>query len=76
MKGEVWWQERVANQGSSHPELTAYARVMNGLGAERRQRAQQLFYYCVLNGIPVREPLKFEREFDRAVTVFGRAGGA
>lgn len=74
VKGEVRWQERIAEKGTTHPELAAYARVLNGLEAERRQRAQQLLYYCAINGIAVREPGEFEQEFDRAVTVFGRAG--
>jgi hypothetical protein len=49
---------------------------MNGLGPERRQRAQQLFYYCAINTIAIREPGDFEQEFDRAVVVFSRAGRA
>lgn len=76
VKGEVCWQERIAVHGTTHPELAAYARVLNGLAAERRQRAQQLLYYCVVNRIAVREPHELEQEFDRAVTVFGRAGRA
>ena len=76
VQGEVRWQERIAEKGTTHPELAVYARVLNGLEAERRQRAQQLFYYCVINGIAVGEPREFEQEFDRAVTVFGRAGRA
>ena len=76
VKGEVRWQERVAEKGTAHPELTVYARILSGLGDERRQRAQQLFYYCAINGIGIREPREFEQEFDRTVTVFSQAGRA
>jgi MoxR-like ATPase len=76
VEGEVRWQERLSAKSTTHPELTTYARVLSGLEAERRQRAQQLFYYCAINGIGVREPREFEQEFNRCVKVFSRAGRA
>ena len=73
--GEVSWQERLSQSGTTHPELTAYARVLGALkDAARKKRAQQLFYYCALNRIPIPEPGSLEQEFDRCVKVLGRAG--
>lgn len=69
--GQVRWQERVSQSGSTHPELAAYASVLQRLGAARRERAQQLFYFCVINQLVVPSPRAFEQEFHRAVQIFG-----
>jgi MoxR-like ATPase len=74
--GEVRWQERLSESGSTHPEIAAYARVLDHLEPARRKRAQQLFYWCVINRISIRQPVAFEREFDRCVKVFGQGGCA
>lgn len=72
--GEVSWQEAWNRTQTTHPELTAYGRVLNALkDAARRKRAQQLFYYCAVNRIPIAEPGPLEQEFDRCVKVFGPA---
>jgi len=69
--GQVRWQERVSQSGTTHPELAAYASVLQRLGAARRERAQQLFYFCVINQLVVPSPRAFEQEFHRAVQIFG-----
>ena len=69
--GQVRWQERLAQPGTTHPELAAYAPVLQRLGAARRERAQQLFYFCVINTLVVPSPRAFEQEFHRAVQIFG-----
>jgi MoxR-like ATPase len=75
--GEVSWQERSDQSHTTHPELTAYARVLDTLrDAARRKRAQQLFYYCALGRIAIRDPRLLEQEFDRCVKVFGRIASA
>jgi len=40
----------------------------------RRDRARQLFYYCLLNSIVVTHAAEFEKEFNRWVSVFREAG--
>ena len=73
---EINWQERLSTQHSTHPELAAYAPVIARLGAARRARAQQIFYFCVVQSLTVSEPRKFEQEFHRTVQVFGQRGAA
>ena len=52
-------------------KLAAYAPVLSRLGAARRERAQQLFYFCIVNNLTVANPREFEQEFHRCVQVFG-----
>ena len=68
---EISWQERLGAPSSMHPGLAAYAPVLGRLGAARRERAQSLFYYCIVNQIAVARPREFEQEFHRCVQVFG-----
>jgi len=71
VKGEISWQERLSEQDTTHPELAAYAPVLQRLGAARRERARQLLYFCLLNNLAVAKPREFEQEFHRTVQVFG-----
>lgn len=71
VSGEISWQERLGEKDSTHPELAAYGPVLRRLGAARRDRARQLFYFCVINKISVTNARDFEQEFDRCVRVFG-----
>ena len=68
---EISWQERLSATNTTHPELATYAPVLSRLGAARRERAQQLFYFCIVNNILVASPREFEQEFHRCVQVFG-----
>ena len=70
--GEISWQERWSQQDSTHPELAAYAPVLKRLGAARRERAQQLLYFCLTHKLAVDAPREFEQEFHRCVQVFGK----
>ena len=67
--GEVSWHERLGAPASTHPELAAYAPVLGRLGAARRERAQLLFYFCIVHKIAVARPREFEQEFHRCVQV-------
>ena len=68
---EITWQERLAEQQTTHPEIVTYAPVLSRLCAARRERAQQLFYFCIVNKITVARPREFEQEFHRCVQAFG-----
>ena len=70
--GEISWQERRTEKDSTHPELAAYAPVLKRLGAARRERAQQLLYFCLTHKLAVDAPREFEQEFHRCVQVFGK----
>lgn len=71
VNAEISWQERLSDRNSTHPELAVYAPVLSRLGAARRERAQQLFYFCIANKLTVANPREFEQEFHRCVQVFG-----
>jgi hypothetical protein len=70
--GEISWQERLTEKGTTHPELGAYATVLQRLGAARRERAQQLLYFFLVNKLSVADPRELEQEFHRCVQVFGK----
>ena len=70
--GEISWQERLSQKDSTHPELAAYAPVLKRLGAARRERAQQLLYFCLTHKLAVDAPREFEQEFHRCVQMFGK----
>jgi MoxR-like ATPase len=67
---KVSWHEPLREPPKVHPALAAYAPVLARLGAARRERAQSLFYYCIVNQIAVARPREFEQEFHRCVQVF------
>jgi MoxR-like ATPase len=70
VSGEVSWQERLRESGTSHPELATYGQVMARLKDARRKRAEQLFFYCAIHRLPLADPKAFEAEFNRCVRVF------
>jgi hypothetical protein len=72
VNGEISWQERQSQQATMHPELANFATVLQRLGAARRERAQQLFYFCLVNKLTVAQPREFEQEFHRCVQAFGK----
>jgi len=74
--GEIKWWEGASQMNSTHPDLAAYAPVLARLGAARRERAQQLFYFFILNDLSVPHPREFEQEFHRAVQVFSQGEAA
>ena len=64
-------RQRLSEKNTTHPELAAYATVLQRLGAARRERAEQLLCFCLLNNLTVAKPREFEQEFHRTVQVFG-----
>jgi MoxR-like ATPase len=71
VNAEVSWQERLSEATARHPEIATYAPILARLGAARRERAQQLFYFCIANTLAIANPREFEQEFHRCVQVFG-----
>jgi|KBSMisStaDraftv2_1062788.scaffolds.fasta_scaffold191010_1 MoxR-like ATPase len=71
VNAEINWQERLSASDTTHPELAVYAPVLSRLGAARRERAQQLFYFCIANNLTVTNAREFEQEFHRCVQAFG-----
>jgi MoxR-like ATPase len=73
---EISWQEPNSQQGTTHPELAAFAKVLEPLDAARRERAQQLLYFCLINRIVVAKPVELEKEFHKCVQVFSKGKAA
>jgi MoxR-like ATPase len=69
VEGELQWRES-ANRGPlPHPELGGLMAIVESLSSDppRAARAQQLFYWALLNGVKVRAPADLEQELEEAV---------
>ncbi len=69
VQGEMKWEERTKEKDTTHPEYGRVSQVLATLTGKRRERATQLFYYLLVNNITVDDPVKYEREFDKCITV-------
>lgn len=65
--GKISWQERRSETGTEHAEFTRLSRTLSLLDGARRERAQQLLYWCLLEGLVVKTPPRLEAEFNRCV---------
>lgn len=70
---EITWQEALNVQNSVHPGFAKVAPFLNTLSRGRRERATQLLYWALTQGLPLDEPEKIEVEFDRCVRLLRRA---
>ena len=69
--GQINWQERTYVRDTTAPEYTRIATVLKRLEGARLERATQLFYWCLTNGISVENPRKFESDFHASVRAVG-----
>ena len=69
--GQINWQERTYVRDTTAPEYTRIATVLKRLKGARLERATQLFYWCLTNGISVENPRKFESDFHASVRAVG-----
>jgi len=74
-EGEIAWQERLSEKGTSHPAIAEVAKVLEPLRDTRRTRAKQFFTACVVRGIPVESPEALEKELNECVKLLRRRGG-
>jgi MoxR-like ATPase len=65
--GELKWQERLQEQGTTHAELARFSQVLAGLEGPRRERARQLFFWALLQKVPLEKPAELEQELHAAV---------
>ena len=65
--GEMFWQERLADSATRHPEWSRLAQVMAGLPQRRRERAEQLFAYLLTNTITLADPVAYEAEVHECI---------
>ena len=55
--GEIAWQERVSEQGTTHPEIERSSSTLKALSGARKERATQLFNHLIVAKIA---PEKFD----------------
>jgi hypothetical protein len=74
VEGEIAWQERVSEQGTSHPSIAAIAKVLAPLADGRLARAKQFLTACLVRGITVPAATELERQMDACVTFVRERG--
>jgi MoxR-like ATPase len=73
-EGEIAWQERVSEQGTSHPAITTIARVLERLEGTRHARAKQFLTACVVRGIALEAPGDLEAKMEQCVELLRARG--
>jgi len=74
--GEISWQERLSQGGTQHPEYSRCATAVDKLKGTRRERAQQFFNGCLVEGLVIAEPAALEKEIEACVQRIRRIGSA
>ncbi len=67
LNGELRWQERAAEERSTHPAMARFARVLGKLNGARHARAKQFLTYCAINAIEVPDPDAVEEELQQCI---------
>jgi len=68
-EGEIAWQERLSEQGTSHPAIAQIAKVLAPLADGRLARAKQFLTACLVRGINLPAAADLEHQLDACVTV-------
>jgi MoxR-like ATPase len=78
-EGEIAWQERLNEKGTSHPAITQIAKVLASLSNTRLARARQFLTACLVRGIAIPAAAELERQIEECVQLLrgrGLAGAA
>lgn len=67
LQGELKWETTWRAPNAGHPEYSRLAQILAGLPKRRRERATQLFYYCLIHDITLPDPVGYEREFEACI---------
>jgi MoxR-like ATPase len=73
-EGEIAWQERLNEQGTSHPSIAQIAKVLGPLRNGRLTRARQFLTACLVRGIQVATATELEQQLDACVTLIRERG--
>ena len=79
VEGEISWQERLSEKGTSHPAITEIGKVLGPLRDGRLARARQFLTACLVRGIGISTAAVLEQQLDECVTLIRHralAGGA
>jgi MoxR-like ATPase len=68
-EGEIAWQERLSEQGTSHPVIAQIARTLAPLRDGRLARARQFLMACLVRGIPIPAAAALEQQLDECVNL-------
>jgi len=74
--GEVSWQERLDARDTPHPDFARIAKALAKLDGARRERAEQFFCWCVLEGIHPARPDEIENQVHACVELLKERGCA
>ena len=73
-EGELSWQERLSEQGTSHPVIAEIGKVLAPLHDTRLARARQFFTACVVRGIALPSPALLEPQLHECVSLIRARG--
>ena len=74
VEGEIAWQERLSEQGTSHPAIAEIAKVLASLADGRLARAKQFLMACLLRNVRVMAAAELEQQMDACVTLIRERG--
>ena len=74
VEGEIAWQERLSEQGTSHPSIAEIAKVLAPLADGRLARAKQFLTACLLRNVRVMSAAELEQQMDACVTLIRERG--
>lgn len=72
--GVITWQERLADEGTNHPEFARFSVVLAKLKGPRLQRARQFFSWCLVEKVVPANPKKLEAEINACIGVLKKRG--
>jgi MoxR-like ATPase len=68
-EGEIAWQERLSEKGTSHPSIAQIARTLAPLRDGRLARARQFLMACLVKGIAIPSAPELEQQLDECVNL-------
>jgi hypothetical protein len=74
VEGEIAWQERLNEQGTSHPGIAEMAKVLAPLKDGRLARARQFLAACLVRGLAIADAFELEQQLDACVTLIRERG--
>ncbi len=75
-EGELSWQERLSEKGTSHPVIASIGQVLAPLRDTRLARARQFLTACVVRGIALPSPAALEPQLNECVKLLRKASRA
>jgi MoxR-like ATPase len=73
-EGEIAWQERLSEQGTSHPSIGQIASVLAPLRGGRLARARQFLMACLVRGTSILAAKELEQQLEACVNLIRERG--